>query len=79
MSNEGIFPSSPSKEELLSAPAEARKRFDLKMRQERQRRLRCREAGGARIGRGGAASGKDVTRYLTIRSLHSTQIWIEDP
>ena len=62
LSNEGICPSSPSKEELLSAPAEVRKRFDPKMRQERQRRLRCREAGGARIGRGGAVSGKDVTR-----------------
>ena len=34
--NEGVCPSSPSKGELLSAPAEVRKRLDLKMRQERQ-------------------------------------------
>lgn len=61
LSNEGVCPSSPSKGELLSAPAEVRKRLDLKMRQERQEGL-CREAGGARIGRGGAASGTDATR-----------------
>ena len=36
LSNEGVCPSSPSKAELLSAPAEVRKRLDLKMRQERQ-------------------------------------------
>ena len=36
LSDEGVCPSSPSKAELLSAPAEVRKRLDLKMRQERQ-------------------------------------------
>lgn len=63
-SSEGVRPSSPSKVELLSTPAEVRKSPSLQMSQERQEgwggeRL---EAPGQGRGREGAASGKDATR-----------------